>query len=112
MRHRNGLSLIAWSLASAGAYELVWLAQTRVEMNRLGARIPTMWLLVLPITIVYWAWCWAEGVRHVTAGRTSTGAAFCLVLLGPVGMALLQNRFNALTSQRSGSRWRLRDNAA
>jgi hypothetical protein len=100
VRHRNGFSLIAWWIASAGLYELLWLGETRLEMNRLGARIPSMWLLVVPMSALYWAWCWAEGVRHVTAGRTSVLAAFLLWLLGPFGMALLQGRFNALTSSR------------
>jgi hypothetical protein len=109
VRQRNGIALIALSIASAGAYELVWLAETRLEMNRLGARIPSLWLLVLPIAALYWGWCWAEGVRHVTAGRTSVLAAFGFLLLGPIGMALLQSRFNALTrgssSSSSSSSW-------
>ena len=96
MRWRSGWSVLALTIASAGAYAIAWLCQTRTEMNRLGARIPTPWLLVVPITAVYFAWCWAEGVRHVTAGRTSTGTAFLLVLLGPLGVPILQLAFNSL----------------
>ena len=102
MRRRHALAIIALSLASAGAYAIAWLVETRREMNQLGARIPSPWLLAVPITALYWAWCWSEGVRHVTAARTTTGAAFCLWLLGPVGFAVIQARFNALT------RWRRR----
>ena len=96
MRRRSGWAIVALSVASAGAYAIAWLCQTRAEMNRLGARIPSPWLLVVPVAALYWAWCWAEGVRHVTAGRISTGGAFAWVLLGPIGMARVQAGFNAL----------------
>ena len=108
MRWRSAWGVLALVVASAGAYAIAWLCQTRGEMNRLGARIPTPWLLALPVTALYFAWCWAEGVRHVTAGRTSTGVAFTLVLCGPLGLALLQRAFNSLQeSERArSSRWR------
>ena len=100
MRRRHALAVIALSLASAGGYAIAWLVETRREMNQLGARIPSPWLLAIPVTALYWAWCWSEGVRHVTAARTTAGAAFCLWLLGPVGFAVIQARFNALTARR------------
>jgi hypothetical protein len=97
MRTRAPSAVIGWSVASGGAYAVAWLCQTRGEMNRLGARIPSPWLLAVPVAALYWAWCWAEGVRHVTAGRTSTLAAFALLCLGgPLGMACVQARLNAL----------------
>lgn len=108
MRRRSGLAVLALSLASALAFAVVWLCQTRRDMNRLGARIPTPWLLVTPITALYFAWCWAEGARHVTAGRISTIGAFLLVcLLGPIGMAQLQETFNALSDggRAPSARW-------
>ncbi len=98
VRRRSGLAVVSLSVASAFAFCVVWLCQTRRDLNRLGARIPTPWLLVTPITALYFAWCWAEGARHVTAGRISTLSAFlALCLLGPLGMARLQERFNALS---------------
>lgn len=100
MRYRSGLAVLILSLVSAGAFAIAWLVHTRRDMNRLGARIPSPWLLVTPITALYFAWCWAEGARHVTAGRISTARAFLsLCLLGPFGMARLQETFNALSDR-------------
>ena len=96
------------SVASALAFCVVWLCQTRHDMIRLGARIPTPWLLATPITALYFAWCWAEGVRHVTAGRITTHGAFlALCLLGPIGMARMQATFNALSDsgRAPSARW-------
>jgi hypothetical protein len=96
VQRRNSWGLLALSILSVGAFAIAWLCVTRVEMNRLGARIPSPWLLVLPVTAIYWAWRWADGVRHVTARRTSRTTAFVLVLLGPPGQALVQASFNRL----------------
>ncbi len=106
MRRRSGWAVLALSFASAGAFAIVWLCQTRTDMIRLGARIPSPWLLVTPVSALYFAWCWAEGVRQVTAGRITTLRAYlALCLLGPIGMARLQLRFNALSdSGRAPSR--------
>ena len=108
VRYRSGLAVLVLSLASALAFAVVWLCQTRREMNRLGARIPTPWLLVTPPSALYFAWCWAEGARHVTAGRISTVRAFLsLCLLGPFGMARMQTTFNALSDggRAPSARW-------
>lgn len=108
MRRRSGLAVLVLCLASALAFAVVWLCQTRRDMNRLGARIPTPWLLVTPITALYFAWCWAEGARLVTANRITTVSAFLsLCLLGPLGMARLQEGFNALSDsgRAPSARW-------
>jgi hypothetical protein len=100
MRRRSATGVLTLTIASAGAFAIAWLCQTRADMLRLGARIPTPWLLVTPITALYFVWCWAEGVRHVTAGRISTVRAFLSIcLLGPLGMASVQERFNALSDR-------------
>ncbi|HUJ63829.1 MAG TPA: hypothetical protein VLX92_35255 [Kofleriaceae bacterium] len=96
MTRRSPWGVLALIALSAGAYAIAWFCQTRREMNRLGARIPSPWLLALPIAAWYWLWCWAEGVHHVTAGRTTAPAAFLLALLGPFGIAGLQAELNAL----------------
>lgn len=107
MRYRSGLAVVVLSLASALAFCVVWLVQTRRDMVRLGARIPSPWLLATPITALYFAWCWAEGARHVTAGRISTLRAFLSLCTGPLGMASMQSTFNALSDsgRAPSARW-------
>ena len=102
MKWRSPWAVLALTLVSAGAYAIAWLVETRKELVQLGARIPSPWLLAVPVAGIYWAWCWAEGVRLVTAGRTSAAGAFALVLLGPLGLPLVQRELNALRA--TGSR--------
>lgn len=98
MRRRSSWQVLALTIASGGVFAIAWLVQTRTDMQKLGARIPSPWLLVTPVTALYFAWCWAEGIRLVTAGRISTVRAFLAIcLLGPIGMALVQARLNGLT---------------
>jgi len=108
MRRRSPWGVLALTVASAGAFAIAWLVQTRTDMNRLGARIPSPWWLVTPVGALYFAWCWAEGARAITAARISTTRAFAeLCLLGPIGMARLQAAFNALadSGRAPSARW-------
>ncbi|HEU0030788.1 MAG TPA: hypothetical protein VFQ53_09145 [Kofleriaceae bacterium] len=101
MQPRSPWGMAARIALSAGAFAIAWLCETRREMNRLGARIPSPWLLVVPVTAVYWAWCWAEGVQHVTGRRTSAARAFALLWLGPIGLVRVQCAFNRLQAART-----------
>jgi hypothetical protein len=79
-------------------WSVVWLVRTARELNRLGARIPpARWLVALP----YWAWRFAEGTRHASARRIAAPVAFALVLVAPIGAAILQALFNSLQTGRA-----------
>ena len=105
MKRRAAWTVLALVIASAGAYAIAWLVATRREMNQLGARIPSPWLLAVPIAALYWLWCWAEGLAHVTAGRISAGVGF-VAALTPIGIAVLQRELNALeTGPARSARW-------
>jgi hypothetical protein len=63
-------------------------------MVSLGATIPTAWLLLVPFANLYWLWLYCVGVEKVTGGKTSSAVALLLLfLLGPIGMAVIQNSF-------------------
>ena len=90
--------MLALSLATAGVWSIVWLVVTARELNRLGARIPSpRWMVLVP----YWAWRFAAGARHASAGRIAAPLAFALVLVAPLGTAILQTRFNSLRTARA-----------
>jgi hypothetical protein len=97
MKHRNPLGVIFFSIITFGIYAIVWNVKTKNEMNKLGAEIPTAWLIIIPIVNIYWVWKYSKGVEHVTGGKTSGVLAFVLLyILSIIGMAIVQDIFNGL----------------
>jgi hypothetical protein len=97
MKQRKPAAVFFFSLITFGIYALVWHVKTKNELNRLGASIPTAWLLIIPLANLYWIWCYAQGVEQVTKGQISAVLALILLLLlSIVGIAILQSEYNKL----------------
>lgn len=97
MKHRNPFAVIVFSIITLGIYGIVWYVKTKNEMNRLGATIPSAWLLIIPFVSIYWAWKYSKGVEQVTGGKISGILAFVLLyLLSIIGVAIIQDVFNGL----------------
>src|SRR3990167_6306356 len=96
MKQRNPIAVALLPFITFGIYSLYWSVKTKGEMNNLGApRIPTAWLLIVPIVNFWWQWKYSQGVAHVTKGKMDAIIAFILVaLLGNIGQAIIQNTFN------------------
>lgn len=95
MKLRGPIAVFFLSLITFGIYAIVWQVKTKNEMNKLGATIPTAWLMIVPIVSLYWMWKYCEGVEKVTGGKLSAILAFVLLfVLGVIGMAIIQNEFN------------------
>ena len=99
MKKRSVAAVLLIPFITLGIYAIVWYVRTKNEMNALGAKIPTAWLMIIPIVNIYWAWKWSEGVDHVTQKALNAALAFVLIiLLGPIGAAIIQSHFNKLAS--------------
>lgn len=99
MQNRNPLLVFLLPIVTFGIYGIVWYVRTKREMNAKGAQIPTAWLLIIPIVNIYWLVRYARGVEGVTKQGMSTAAAFVLLLLlGSIGMAIVQSKFNSLSA--------------
>lgn len=97
MEQRNPFVVFLLSLITFGIYGIVWYVKTKNEMNARGAQIPTAWLIIIPIANIYWVWKYSEGVELVTKKEMSTAVAFILLfLLGIIGMAIIQSKFNSI----------------
>ena len=95
MQRRDPLMVAVLSIVTFGIYALVWYVKTKNEMNTQGARIPTAWLIIIPIANIYWMWMYCVGVETVTKGGLGGAVAFLLLLfLGPIGMAIIQSSLN------------------
>ena len=99
MQHRNPFLVFFLPLITFGIYGLVWYVKTKREMNAKGAQIPTAWLIIIPIVNIYWLWKYSQGVEVVTNKDMSAAVAFILLfLLGSIGMAIVQAKFNSLST--------------
>ena len=98
MTQRNPAAVFILCFITFGIYGIVWYVKTKGEMNAKGAEIPTAWLMIIPIVNWYWLWKWSQGAEKVTAGASSAGLNFILMfLLGPIGAAILQSKFNQVS---------------
>ena len=95
MLNRSPVMVFIYTVITCGIYAIVWQVKTKDEMVSLGATIPTAWLLIVPFANLYWLWLYWVGVEKVPGGKTSSAVALLLLfLLGPIGMAVIQNSFN------------------
>ncbi len=95
MTNRSPIGVFFLTLFTGGIYGYFWLYWTKQEMIALGADIPTMWLILIPLVSIYWHWKWSEGTEKATAGRLSGASSFLLTwLLGGIGYAIIQSKFN------------------
>jgi hypothetical protein len=100
MTNRNPIVVFILCFVTFYIYQLIWLVKTKEEMNSSAqAGIPTAWLLIVPIANLFWLWKWSEGVGKATNGGYSGAVAFLLMwILGPIGAAILQAKFNEVAA--------------
>jgi hypothetical protein len=99
MKKRSPVAVLLLPFVTFGIYGIYWQVKTKVEMNSVGASIPTAWLLIVPIVNIWWLWKYSEGVDKVTNGKMSGVLAFILLfLLGFIGGAIIQSSFNQVAS--------------
>ena len=100
MRKRSVAGVILFSLITLGIYAIVWQVKTKIEMNSVGAAVPTAWLMIIPIVNIWWLWKFSEGVEVATNKEMSGPIAFILLfLLGIIGMAILQVSLNKVATR-------------
>ncbi len=99
MKHRSPIAVLLLPFITFGIYSLYWAVSTKGEMNKLGAKIPTAWLIIVPIVNIWWMWKYSEGVEYVTKEKMSGVLAFILwLLLYIIGQAIIQDAFNKVES--------------
>lgn len=95
MKNRNPIFVAVMSFITAFIYSWYWHVSTKNELNKLGGKVPTAWIWLIPFAYYYWLWRYSEAADMVTKGRLIAPLAFLLVLaLGPIGDAVVQLEFN------------------
>lgn len=97
VKRRNIILVYLFIFITFSFYTLYWIVATKNEMNKLGASIPTAWLLILPIGNVYWLYRYSEGFAKVVKKDNNTILWFLLsVFIGIVMPAVVQSGLNKL----------------
>ena len=96
MKKRNPIAVFCLSFITVFIYSWYWSVVTKGEMNRMGEKIPTAFLWLIPIVgPIWWTWKYSEGVENVTKKELSAVLAFIVLwVLGPIGNAIVQDYFN------------------
>ena len=100
MKTRSPIAVLLLPLITFGIYSLVWLVKSKGEMNKLvDPNVPTAWLLIVPIANFIFLWKFAGAVDQVTKSASSQGVSFALLLLlGPIGQAIVQSSLNKVAA--------------
>ncbi len=99
MIQRSPAAPLLLPIITFGIYFLVWEVKTKNEMNRAGAAIPSAWWLIVPIANIWWLWQYSVGVEKFTNNGMGRQASFwLLLLLGFIGAAIVQMKFNEAIS--------------
>ncbi|QIK61929.1 DUF4234 domain-containing protein [Leucobacter viscericola] len=98
MKLRSPAAPLLLPFVTFGIYTLVWYVKTKGEMNASNTqtRVPTAWFFIIPFVNIWWLWRYATAVEEFTKGRMGKVGAFLLIfLLGVIGDAIVQSKFNA-----------------
>lgn len=97
IKQRNIFLVYLFSFITFGIYSIYWIVSTKNEFNRLGASIPTAWLLIIPIANLYWIYKYCEGFAQNVKKDNNTILWFILYLfIGIIMPAIIQSELNKL----------------
>jgi len=95
IQKRDLFVVILLLVVTLGLYFIYWGVKTKGELCRMGAKIPTAWLLIVPFAYFYFWYKYAEAFTiFVKKGSDPMGYFLLMALLPWVGIVLLQSEFN------------------
>ncbi len=100
IKHRGPVAIIIFSIITFGIYALVWTVKTKNEINSLGGKIPTAWLIIIPFVNLYFLYKYSEAFSELVKKDNSPILWFLLhLVISPVFMILVQIELNKLAVQ-------------
>jgi len=99
VKKRNIILLYVLWIFTFGIYAIYWLVPTKKEMNEQGAKIPTAWLIIIPIVNIYWGYKYCEGFAVNIKKDNNTILWFVLYLvIGIIIPGIVQSELNKLAT--------------
>lgn len=65
IKYRNIFLVYLFTIITFGIYTIYWFVSTKRDINSLGAKIPTAWLMIIPIVNIYWMFKYLQGYTKV-----------------------------------------------
>lgn len=97
IKKRNIFVVYLLMIITFGIYGIYWFVSTKEEMNSLGAKIPTAWLIIVPIANLYWIYKYCEGFAEKVKKDNNTVLWFIVyILVGIVMPGIVQSELNKL----------------
>jgi hypothetical protein len=86
-----------FSIITFGIYAIYWMISTKDDINSLGAKIPTGWLIIIPIANLYWIYRYCEGFSQYVKKDNNTLLWFIVsILVGIIMPAIVQSELNKI----------------
>lgn len=99
VKHRNVFLVYIFSIITFGIYAIYWIVSTKLEMNEQGAKIPTAWLMIIPIVNFYFIFKYCQGFATTIKKDNNTALWFILgIFVGFVMPAIVQLELNKLAT--------------
>ena len=97
IKKRNPVLIVVYSIITAGIYFIYWAVKTKEEIKSLGADIPTVWFIIVPIGNLYLLYKYAEGFSKYVK-KDNQGLLWFLVAMiaFPVFPVIVQIELNKL----------------
>ena len=102
IKKRDVVTVYLLTIITLGIYGIYWEVQTKEELNKLGAEIPTAWLLIVPIANIYWLYKYAEGFS-LKVKKDNNGILWFLVFwfISIIMPAIVQPELNKLADKKA-----------
>ena len=100
IKKRNLFVGFLLTVITLGFYVLYWLVKTKHEINALGGKIPTAWLLIIPFANIYWLYKYSEFFGKIIK-KDDHGLIYFLLYLVffPAFPIIVQSTLNNFSSQ-------------
>lgn len=95
MEKRDLISMFFLSIVTLGIYHIYWIVKTKTAMNKLGAHIPTAWLMIVPFVNFYFGWKFCNAFAEKVQKDNNEISYFLLYVLLPfISMLIFQYYIN------------------
>jgi Domain of unknown function (DUF4234) len=104
IKYRNPIAVVILSFVTFGIYCVYWMLSTKSEMESFGAKLPTAWLVIIPIANIYFLYKYCEAFSAYVK-KDNLGIVWFLVfwVLFPMGMVFVQVELNKYASKQASA---------